>query len=339
MSLRGLPFLLLAAAVLLLTAAPAFANGYGEYPPKLVWSPDGFHLAAVVGTELWIVDAYGSAYGIAYESPSSPSWSPDGSQLAYVQNGKLFIYGYSSDLSQQVRMLSGVLDCAFLPDADNPRVLVSYGERFYGCDIGLYEVRTGRFEPLVESRDQSECSPVPNPDGSGFAYLVQGDGMPGGYEQIFYKPFGRKPGRALTGIADFGEWGYHESNPRWTGEGLLLFERGGWGDWHLYQFDVESGTEELFLADAEQPALSKYMGMIAFVRRDPELKAEYEYDWEIAPSVWLRHQESGDEFQISPPGTWAEYPAISPDGTHVAWIEIHAEMPQVVIRTVVNALG
>src|SRR5919109_208690 len=66
----------------------------GTSPPcpdakAVSWSPDGTRLAAVIGTQLYLLDSRdGSqrllATGAAVNGASAPAWSPDGRRLAFL---------------------------------------------------------------------------------------------------------------------------------------------------------------------------------------------------------------------------------------------------------------
>ena len=73
------------------------AAAQGTTGDRLAWSPDGNHLAVVVGSDpfaIWTVDANGAnAHAITTPSGSplssafAPSWSPDGSKLLFADSG------------------------------------------------------------------------------------------------------------------------------------------------------------------------------------------------------------------------------------------------------------
>ncbi|PTQ13270.1 amidohydrolase [Sphingomonas oleivorans] len=84
------------------------ATGKGSYAPVApfkslstrgddgpVWSPDGSHIAYVMGSTLWVVpvDATGAFTGaprqLTTEVTDAPSWSGDSKTLLYLSNGKL----------------------------------------------------------------------------------------------------------------------------------------------------------------------------------------------------------------------------------------------------------
>lgn len=320
----------------------AFANGYEENPPRLAWSPVENVLAAAVNDELWLVRDNSYAEVIASGAVASPTFSQDGRYLAFVQGGNLMIYDMDTLICMAVVDTGEVIDCTF--DRVEPggrtsnKIYFTAGPLYYGCDIYMYDVDNGQLYSITDEGDASASAPVPNPYSDMIAFVLHGIDSPGSYEQLHVKGGERGGIRAATSPQSAGEWGYHESNPFFIGPNTIVFQRGGWGDWTLYKLDLSTKREEVFLPAAAQPSLSTYQNVLAFSRRDPYLVEEYEYDWEIPPTVWVIYLDTGAEYQISPNNVWAEFPSVSIDGTHIAWVE-RGEFERVVIRSVVNAVG
>ncbi len=332
---------------LALFASAAYSNGYNDYPSKLQWSPTGDFVAAAVDGELWIVFPAGHADMVAQGEISSPSVSPDGMLVAYVNGGSLMVYSF---IDQDIYILddSGeILDCAFetMPGERYEFFLYySKGERFYGCDIFSIRVEERQAgltfygeENITRTPDVSECSPALSPFDGSIYFLSQGGDTPGGYEQLWrLQGTSAKP---ATGSSDFGEWGYHESNPAFFEERTIFFERGGWGLWDLFALDPLSGKESIVFAGAGKPSVSQYRGILAFTRPD-YYSVDHEMEtWEYPLSVWVADLETGNEFQVSPSGIHSDFPAVNTDGTHVAWIEYFGGRSRVVIRTTIDAVG
>ncbi len=320
----------------------AFANGYEENPPRLAWSPVENVLAAVVNDEMWLVRDCSYSDVIASGDVASPTFSQDGRYLAFVQGGNLMIYDMDTLICMAVVDTGEVIDCTFdrvEPDGrTSHKIYFTAGPLYYGCDIYIYDVASAEIFIVTDEGDASASAPVPNPYSDMIAFVLHGIESPGGYEQLYVKGGEFPEIRAATAAQPAGDWGYHESNPFFIGPNTIVFQRGGWGDWTLYKLDPSTKREEVFLPAAAQPSLSTYRNVLAFSRRDPYLVEEYEYDWEIPPTVWVIYLDTGAEYEISPYGVWAEFPAVSIDGTHIAWIE-KGEFDRVVIRSVVDAVG
>lgn len=343
----GISTALLLAIVLI--ASAAHSNGYNDYPSKLRWSPIGDFVAAAVDGELWIVYTAGYADMVAQGEISSPSVSPDGKLVAYVNSGSLMVYSFIEWENYTLDDSGDVLDCAFetLPgERKEFNLYYSKGERFYGCDIYsiFIEERPAGLtyygeENITRTPDISECAPSPSPyDGSIF-FVCQGGKTPGGYEQVWrMKDASSKP-KPATKKGDFGEWGYHESNPAFFEENSLFFERGGWGLWDLFALNHKNGKESLVFVDAGKPSVSLYGGILAFTRPDYYSIEDGMETWDYPLSVWIAELETGYEFQISPSGIHSDFPAVNTDGTRVAWIEQFGGRSRVVIRTTIDAVG
>jgi len=135
---------------------------------------------------------------------------------------------------------------------------------------------------------------------------------------------------------------YHESNPllllRDGDQFDVLFQRGGWGDWRLYT-QASDGAEELVLPDAQQPSLSADGRWLAFTRRPAYAKAQVEYMWDVIPQVWLADRECRQLWRVEASIAGAEFPALSPDGTKLAWVEFGDGRVRTVVREVAEIVA
>lgn len=334
---------------LTLLASAAHSNGYNDYPSKLRWSPTGDFVAAAIDGELWIVFPAGHADMVAQGEIASPSVSPDGMLVAYVNGGNLMVYSFIEWENYILDDAGDILDCAFETAPGERKEFSLYyskGERFYGCDIFSIRVEERQAgltfygeENITRTPNTSECSPSPSPFDDSIYFLSQGGDTPGGYEQLWHMKNDSSKPEAATGSSDFGEWGYHESNPVFFEEGTIFFERGGWGLWDLFALDPESGNESIVFAGAGKPSVSLYRGVLAFTRPD-YYSIDHEMEtWEYPLSVWVVDLETGYEFQVSPSGIHSDFPAVNSDGTRVAWIEQFGGRSRVVIRTTIDAVG
>jgi len=334
--------------------APALANGYDVYASPLAWSPDGRYLAVAVG-EAWprgdvsepgkllLYTRDGRFAELASGSVGSPSFSPDGEKLSVVLDGRYVDYflprkdepDLAGMASQTIGGTPDILDLRWNMRPDDEQELYwTRGERFYGCAVYAGILATSASPLSSPPPDSSVFAPVAAPDGSTLLCLMQG-GLKGdpAYERVVrYNPADGSFTQLTKPQAR--EWDYHESNVVFVDEDTILFQRGGWGDWRLYRFELAEDKEYLEVADAQQPTLSTDARWLAFTRRDPQLKAQAEYDWEVPPTVWLRDRERGAEWQVSAPGVEAEYPALSPDGSKLAWLQKGDDgTPEVMLRS------
>lgn len=334
-----LPMLTAASLALLLGLFPhcASANGYEVYASPLAWSPDSLLLAATVG-EAWPQDGEllpgemrlytrSGRYQIlaAADSLGSPSFSADSRRLAFIHDGWLVVHERQDDGSWLGGdYYNGALDCRFGWLVGAPVMLITSGERFYGCSVSSFDLTALSIGfTFTGPAGGSLFAPLSVPDGSALLCLMQYgfEGNGPAYERIVSVDPSSGAWTLLC-QPEAREWDYHESNVVFVDADTFLFQRGGWGDWRLYRYELAEGREYLELSDAQQPSLSADGRWLAFTRRDPQLKAEAEYDWEIAPTVWLRDRQRGIERQVSGPGMQAEFPALSPDGTKLAWLQM-----------------
>jgi hypothetical protein len=328
---------------------PASANGYDVYASPLCWSPDGQYLAAVVA-EGWPVEdelvpgemrlyTRDGRYSVLAtgDSLGSPSFSADSHWLAFIHDGWLVAYEQQPDGSWSGGdCFNGARDCRCAGNGVGPEgVLLTSGERFYGCNVLAFDLTSMEAQPLVPAAPEASLfSPLISPAGTTLLALFQ-DSLDehSVYERIVrFDPASGSFIRLCQPEAR--EWDYHESNFVFVDDDTLLFQRGGWGDWRLYRYELAAGREYLEAGDAQQPSISGDGRYLAFTRRDPQLKAQAEYDWEVPPTVWLRDRQRGAERQLSKSGAAAEFPAISPDGGKVAWLQMGTtEAVSVIIRS------
>jgi Tol biopolymer transport system component len=322
----------------------ALANGYDAYACPLTWSPDSTQLAAIVSQEwpygsgaatgeLRLYDHTGHHEVLLEGALASPCFSPDGAWLTIVLNGDLVAYDLTDGETVWLTVRGDVLDCCWAPVVDPalpPRIIFSAGERFYGSEIYSMPFTPGaELTPALATNTGPAIScfgPAPSPGGTHFLFLHQyGFDGPGAadtavYERLYWLADGAQPEQQLT-LAQYREEDYHESNVVWLAEDIVLFQRGGWGDWRLIRKDLTTGAEVILFTDAQQPSLSGDGQWLAFTRRDYRAKEAAEYDWEVPSSVWYAKLGYRRLEQLSGRNVQAAHPAVSPDGTRVAWLE------------------
>ncbi len=314
---------------------PAFANGYEQFPGPIAWSPDSSMFAVAYPAdfngytyfgELFVYDKYGRIQLDLGQGFSSPSFSPDGEKLAVVLDGDVLVYELEDTKEAMVMEIGDALDCTWATMPDGTNLLFSQGGRFGSADIYAENANLTNESRLTDTAGDAACvAPVASPDGRFVAFTRQ-PGAEGlfGYERIWLLDT-TTGGVAKAAPEQTREWDYHESNPVWVDNETMLFQRGGWGDWHVYRRNVITGKEFLELTDAQQPSLSGDGRWMGFTRRDYETKQGEEYDWEIEPAVWLMDRESRLIYRVSKPGVVAQHPAVSPDGKRIAWLETSAD--------------
>jgi peptidyl-prolyl cis-trans isomerase A (cyclophilin A) len=343
-------------------AQAALANGYDVYAPPLSWSPNGQLLAAAVNSA-WPREGTLAAgalrlYGrngeivaeLAQGECGTPSFSPDGRLLAAVVDSKLAIFEVPSGQpwtgfappADSPALGGKVLDCAWLADGQRGSTIwYTAGERFYGCRCYTLDPATGQgAEVWADSAGGSVLAPQPAPGGRFMVALHQnaaGGSGEAAYERLFAWP---RDGQAKQATRSYRRADdYHESNALFLDGHTVLFQRGGWGDWRLYRVDLATGSEYIEAADAQQPALDAGRRWLAFTRRDYQAKQSAEYDWDLPSSVIVRDRERLGEYAASTPDVYAELPALTPDGTRIAWLERGRDgQAQVGVRTLAGLI-
>lgn len=354
MNTRLIPLTLIALLVAgpmmtLLLPHAAHANGYAMYAPPLCWSPDGLWLAAAVGEqwpqetllptgELRLYDRYGRYSTLVSGAVGSPSFNADGSRLAAVVDGNVWLFELAAADAEdgmagqplQLTKRGDALDCRFNGDPINEQLYVSAGERFYGCAIYQLPLHEEGLRPFFNlGAEISVFGPALGPGGI-LCFLQQPAPDGGAYERLMVLREQKSSQLTRSGMS---AGDYHESNTIWLDAGHLLFQRGGWGDWNVLRIDTATQNEVIEADDAESPSLSADGRFLAFARRDPKAKAVTEYDWELPSSIWVRNRESSAENQLSSLGIDAAYPALSPDGKRIAWLQAGSNGVRVIART------
>lgn len=310
--------------VLLIEAGEAPCNGYGDYPPDLAWSPvDNALLAALDDRLLLWREHFGSETVVEGET-FSPAVSPDGEYGVYIMDG--YIYYLDLDRpgsSRRLLQVSGAESCAFDTRSDPDEPVICYTTDFLGSQ--LYATGLGTAEVAVLLPEDSEArlnAPSVSPDGRNIVCVSFGH-TPGWYEELYIIGDAAPEGARARGSTIFNrssDW--HESNPVWLSDELILFQIGGWGNWELRFLSIRTGGEKLLLDNAHQPSATLDGRYLAFCRKDPFPQATWGRAFEDPTTVWVMDRESGYLAQASEPGEWAEQPAISPDGEYLAWIEV-----------------
>ncbi len=336
-------FIFCFALLCLLAPGMAWANGYDAYANPVAWSPDSKQ-AAYIQADAWpyasgpangdlvLADTRNHREVLLSGELTSPCFSPDGKYLAVVLDGDLVAYQLEAGHAYWLTVRGDVLDCCFapVPGRDGAqRVIFSAGERFYGSKI--YSMP---FSPEAEAQPElvtntgagiSCFGPAPAPDGRRFLFLHQYSyEVPDSsavYERLYWLADGEAQVAQQLTLPQQREDDYHESNVCWLDADTIVFQRGGWGDWRLIRKDLVSGDESILFTDAQQPSLSADGAWLAFTRRDYRAKEEAEYAWDVPGSVWVQKVGTRRLRKVSANGLDAAHPAVSPDGTRVAWLQ------------------
>ncbi|MCB1220760.1 MAG: peptidylprolyl isomerase [Planctomycetales bacterium] len=339
-------------AVLALLPAMALANGYDTYSAPIAWSPDSHELCVVQGYDwpqpqvanegsVLVYDQYGRIqYDLGTWDAGSPAYSPDGKYLAVIANGQaqLFLRDGYEPLAP-VDLEGSGLDLAFVGQPGEYELAYSVGPRFYGASLVIQQPEGGNETELPKPLPgDSAISLRMCPTDWRMAFLLQSTADNGpAYERIYGFDDNGEPYQLTR--PQLRPDDYHESNICFMPDGSLLFQRGGWGDWHIFRLDPASGRETLVVPDAQQPSVSADGRLIAFTRRSYADKQKVEYDWEIPPGVWVRDLATGQEWRISDNENEAEHPVISPDGRKLAWLQRMETEPRLMVRSVIGFTG
>ncbi|MEZ5336777.1 MAG: peptidylprolyl isomerase [bacterium] len=335
-----------------LLPAAAFANGYDTYSAPIAWSPDSSELCVIQGygwpqpqiasqASVQIYDEYGRIqFDLGSWDAGSPAYSPDGQYLAVIANGQVRLFqreGYEQ--LDAIDLEGSGLDLSFVGPAENYELAYSVGPRFYGASLVRQPIRGGDRAEFPKPLPGDSALSLRLENGSGhWAFLLQStsDNSPA-YERIFGFDDNGDPYQMTR--PQLRPDDYHESNICFMPDGSLLFQRGGWGDWHIFRLDPATGRETLLVPDAQQPSVSADGRLIAFTRRSYADKQRVEYDWEIPPGVWVRDLATDQEWRISDNENEAEHPVLSPDGRRLAWLQSMEGEPRLMVRSVIGFTG
>ncbi|MBN2587441.1 MAG: PD40 domain-containing protein [Candidatus Fermentibacteraceae bacterium] len=305
----------------------AEGNGYGDYPPDLAWSPVENVLAAALEDGLLLWEEHLGTILVAEGEVSSPAFSPDGEYVAFIMDRE--IYYFETDHPESPRKLvqaENAVSCTFDTQGFQGDHVLCYSTRYLGSQ--LYVTSLGSGEALLllpEDSDARLNAPTVSPDGTNIA-CVNFTNTPGWYEELYIigdaAPHGARA-RACNTLRNEFDW--HESNPVWIDNDVLVYQIGGWGDWELRFLSIRTGGEKLLLDNAHQPCAALDGRYLAFCRRDPFPRVEWGPAWDDPTSVWVMDRETGYLSQASDPGEWAVEPAISNDGEYIAWIQVLPE--------------
>ncbi len=312
----------LAVIVFLTFAKVCMGNGYGDYPPRLAWSPSGDLLMASLDDSLVIWEEDSGIETVVRAETSSPAFSPDGSLAVFILDGGIFVLDprHPSDC-RRLPQVDVATACTFDPLSASGEYLICYTTMFLGSQLYVISVRnSGVVGLLPDDTDARVSSPVVSPDGRNIActnFAIN----PTWYDELYLIGDAAPLGRRARSSDTFGkstEW--HESNPVWLSDSLLVFQIGGWGDWELRYLDIYSGQDSLLLENAHQAGAALHGRLLCFCRKDPFPRADWGGVWEDPTTVWVMDRETGYMTQASEPGDWAVEPAVSQDGEYIAWI-------------------
>ena len=301
-----------------------YGNGYDDFPPDLAWSPAGDMLAAALDGMLVLWTRDDGQITVAEGEAASPTFTPDGEWVAFVLDGSICYFQADNPqiCRQPVRTCEAVA-CTFDPQGQPRDPVLCFTTRFLGSDIFVTDLFSGDvFLLLPEYSEARVNAPVISPGGTNIACMNFAMN-PTWYEELYIigasAPSGR---RARADTTFYNERDWHESNPVWITEKVLLFQIGGWGDWELRFLNIESGIDKLFMDNASQVSAVLDGQLLAFCRKDPFPVADFGRSWEDPTTVWIMDRESDYLTQASLRGEWATQPVLSPDGRYIAWIEL-----------------
>lgn len=329
MKYRSRPYLF---PITVLISAVLLANGYGDYPPRIAWSPVDEVLLASLENSLVLWEEYSGTTTVATGRTSSPAFSPDGEHAVFIMDRE--IYYFQVDRPGSIRPLLQAGEAAsvtFDPLSDPDEPVICYTRDFLGSQIFVTTLGPSEVFVLVpEDPDARVNAPLISPDGRNLACVSFGM-TPGWYEELYLygddAPAGRRARSSKT-FEDRFDW--HESNPVWLSSDLLLFQIGGWGEWELRFLSIRTGGEKVLLDNGHQPSAALDGRYLAFCRNDPF--AGPGPSWEDPTTVWVMNRESGYLAQASEPGEWAREPAISPGGEYLAWIRVEGDGETLVVN-------
>ncbi len=320
--IRGM--LCIVAVMTTLTVLPdVFGNGYDDYPPDLAWSPTGDMLVAALDDRLVIWTREKGQITVIEGNAASPAFTPDGSWVAFVLDGTVrYFQADDPQTCRQPLHIGEAVACTFDPRGHYRDPVLCFTTRFLGSDIFV----TGLFSDdvfllLPEYSEARVNAPVISPDGTNIACMNFAMN-PTWYEELYIIGASAPSGRRARADTTFYRWDWHESNPVWITDRVLLFQIGGWGDWELRFLNIESGIDKVFMDNASQVSAVLDGQLLAFCRKDPFPVADFGRSWEDPTTVWIMNRESDYLTQASRQGEWATQPVLSPDGKYLAWIEL-----------------
>jgi len=304
-----------------------YGNGYDDYPPDLAWSPVDNVLVAALEDRLVIWTPDEGQVTVTEGETASPAFTPDGSWIAFILDGSVCYFQVDNPQTCRKPVHIGeAVACTFDPKGHHRDPVLCFTTHFLGSDIfvtGLFS--SDVFSLLPEYSEARLNGVVISPGGTNVACMNFAMN-PGWYEELYIigtiAPSGR---RARADTTFYNEWEWHESNPVWITDKVLLFQIGGWGEWELRFLNVESGIEKVFMDNANQPSATPGGQLLAFCRKDPFPVADFGRSWDDPTTVWVMNRESDYLTQASGMGEWATQPALSPDGNYLAWIELVQE--------------
>jgi Tol biopolymer transport system component len=280
----------------------------GRTPPNgnpMAISPDGKRIAYAIGGRLWIRDL-DKLESIEVETPSEPLfvfWSADSEWVAFAAGSKLWKApaegGTVTAIADQPGALAGGSGASWTVD---DRILLARG------DAGLYQVsaRGGDLETILQADPETEGDlhqPSALPDGRGFLFVVHAkDGRPDTLQ--LYSEGERE---TLLRIEDQDIW-----DPVYSATGHILYRRqpanpGIWAlPFSLTDLEV-TGEPFLVVPDGDLPSVS----------RDGTLIHVSGSSSELTQMVWL-NRDGNVVGTIGQPQRHWPFPALSPDGRHVA---------------------
>ena len=310
--------------ITLLTLLPdVYGNGYDDFPPDLAWSPIDDVLVAALDDRLVIWTRENGQVTVIEGDAASPAFTPDGSWVAFVLNGTVrYFQTNDPQTCRQPLHIGEAVACTFDPRGHYRDPVLCFTTRFLGSDIFV----TGLFSDdifllLPEYSEARVNAPVISPDGTNIACMNFAMN-PTWYEELYIIGASAPSGRRARADTTFYRWDWHESNPVWITDRVLLFQIGGWGEWELRFLNIESGIDKVFMDNASQVTAVLDGQLLAFCRKDPFPMADFGRSWEDPTTVWIMNRESGFLTQASRPGEWATQPVLSPDGRYLAWIEL-----------------
>ncbi|MCD4701659.1 MAG: hypothetical protein K8S24_07365, partial [Candidatus Aegiribacteria sp.] len=280
MMIRGM--LLLIVVMTAFTFLPeVYGNGYDDYPPDLAWSPVDDVLVAALEDRLVIWTPGKGQLTVAEGEAASPAFTPDGEWVAFILDGNVRYFQVDNPQScRQPVHIGDAVACTFDPQGHYRDPVLCFTRRFLGSDLYV----TGLFSDdvfllLPEYSEARVNAPVISPDGSNIACMNFAMN-PGWYEELYIIGDSAPSGRRARADTTFYRWDWHESNPVWITDRVLLFQIGGWGEWELRFLNIESGIDKVFMDNASQVSAVLDGQLLAFCRKDPFPVADFGRSWE-----------------------------------------------------------